>query len=290
LAGPFALRPFADVAGAAGTVTVAFVLDFGGSPAALVTGCVTVPDTDTRYDALSAFTASKGLAPPSYAPSGLLCSINGMPTSGCGQIVRGGYVYWSYFTGGPGSWSYSSTGASGTVTTNDVEGWRFQNPGSGRPNDPAPRATAVYRLHCSATPATTTTTTTATPTSAPASHAGTSGGGSAHPHATATAAGGGSTGPAGTPKSGKGAKSESLVGSGSVTGPGTVAATGTSGSSDASGSYPPVSIPPDPEVGVVTPHHVPPGGGPDPLIIGGIVVAGLAGAAWARWRRRPRTP
>ena len=120
LAGPFALRPFTDVAGAAGTVTVAFVLDFGGTPADEVVGCVTVPDTASRYDALTAFTQARGLAAPTYAPSGLLCSINGAPSSGCGQVVAGGYVYWSYFTGGQGGWTYASAGAFGTVTAGDV--------------------------------------------------------------------------------------------------------------------------------------------------------------------------
>jgi hypothetical protein len=289
LAGPFALRPFADVAGAAGTVSVAFVLDFGGSPAALVTGCVTVPDSATRYDALSAFVASKGLAPQMYDQngSGLLCSINGVPTSGCGQIVPGGYIYWAYFTGGSGGWSYSNTGAFGTVTPNDVEGWRFEDPGSGRPNDHGPRSPAAYRRHCPTTPPTTTTKTTKSPAAATAATTGT---GTAHPHTTAPVGSGGSAGPAAISKASKAAKSESLVGSGSVSGAGRVAAPGGSGSSGASGAYPAVSIPPDPEVGVVAAHHVTPGGGPDPLIVGGILAAGLAVAAWARWRRRPRTP
>jgi hypothetical protein len=287
LAGPFALRPFVDVAGAAGTVSVAFVLDFGGSPATLVTGCVTVPDTATRYDALSAFTASKGLALPVYDQNGngLLCSINGVPSSGCGQIVPvGHYIYWSYFTGGPTGWSYANSGAFGTVAANDVEGWRFQDPGLGNPRDPAPRSTAVYRRHCSTTPPTTT-----KKTRAPAATNATTTG-TAHPHTTAPVGSGGSAGSAASKaaKAAKAAKSESLVGSGS--GSGTVAAPGGSGSSGASAAYPPVSIPPDPEVGVVAAHHVTPGGGPDPLIAGGILAAGLAVAAWARWRRRPRTP
>ena len=291
LAGPFALRPFVDVAGAAGTagsVSVAFVLDFGGTPATLVTGCVSVPDTDTRYDALSAFIASRGLAPASYAASGLLCSINGVPASGCGQTVPGGYIYWSYFTGGRGGWSYSSTGASGTVTPNDVEGWRFQDPGSGRPNDPAPRSAGVYRLHCATVRPTPTPTTTATTAAVGPGGRSAAGGGTAQPQTAAA------SGLAGTSKKGKGGQSDSLIGSGSgsgyASGSGTVAASGNSGSSDGSGSYPPISIPPDPEVGVVATHHVTPGGGPDPLIVGGVLVAGLAVAAWARWRRRPRTP
>ena len=148
LAGPFALRPFVDAAGAAGEVTVAFVLDFGPGGSQVV-GCVSVPATDSRYDALSAFATEKGLVPPAYAPSGLLCSIDLIPASGCGQSVAGGYIYWSYFTGSGGRWAYSSTGAFATVRKGDVEGWRFQDPGSGRPNDPGPRTAAVFTSICS---------------------------------------------------------------------------------------------------------------------------------------------
>ena len=150
LAGPLALRPFVDAAGAAGAageVSVAFVLDFGPGTTP-VTGCVDVPASDNRYDALAAFASQQGLAQPTYNSSGLLCSINGIPSSGCGQVVAGGYIYWSYFTGGQGGWTYSSTGAFGTVTPGDVEGWRFQNPGSGRPNDPPPRSSARFAAIC----------------------------------------------------------------------------------------------------------------------------------------------
>jgi len=296
-AGPFALRPFADVAGAAGTVTVAFVLDFGGAPATLVTGCVTVPDTYSRYDALAAFTASKGIAAPSYAPSGLLCSIDGVPTSGCGQVVPGGYVYWSYFTGGQGAWSYASTGAFATVGPNDVEGWRFQDPGSGRPNDPAPRSTPNYRLLCppvrpGPTAGTTSTSTTTATTKAPAAgHGPGAGGPPAHLHPKVAAAGA-----AGASAAGHRGASLDLIGSGGGSAPdkGTTRATSPSGGTSAttpdSSSSASVSIPPDPEVGMVGTHHVTPGSGPDPLIVGGLLVAVLAIAAWARWRRRPRTP
>jgi hypothetical protein len=275
LAGPFALRPFADVAGAAGQVTVAFVLDFGGTPAKLVVGCVTVPDSDSRYDALTAFTASKGLAPPTFASSGLLCSIGGTPASGCGQVVAGGYEYWAYYTGGLGGWSYASSGAFATVTPGDVEGWRFQDPGTGRPNDPPPRSTARYGAICPSTPTTTT-----TPPAPPVTQATT-------PIPGGTTAGGGGPGTSGAHPH-RAAKA-----------PAAVAASGTTSTTTTTSTYPPdtttslpsTDVPPDPVVGVTSAaHHAVPGNGPDPLIVGGIVVAGLAIAAWFRWRRRPRTP
>ena len=277
LAGPFALRPFTDVAGAAGTVTVAFVLDFGGASTNQVVGCVTVPTSDTRYDALSAFTQSRGLGAATYAPSGLLCSINGTPATGCGQVVPGGYVYWSYFTGGNGAWTYASTGASGTVTPGDVEGWRFQDPGTGRPNDPAPRTTATFASIC----ATTTTTTT---TTAPGSRAGSgatggsvgAGSRAARSHRAKQAAG---------PTAAAGAAGGAGGSGGSTT------TSSTASSPDTTSSLPVTTIPPDPVVGVASiARPAPPGAGPDPIIVGGLIAALLAAAAWVRWRRRPRIP
>ncbi len=269
LAGPFALRPFTDVAGAAGEVSVGFVLDFGGSSANVVEGCVTVPASDNRYDALAAFTQERGLGAPSYAPSGLLCSINGTPSSGCGQLVAGGYIYWSYFTGGTGTWVYSNTGAGGTVTPGDVEGWRFQDPGSGRPNDPPPRFTADYATLCPTTSPTTT-----TPTSGRTPGGRDRAGGGVVRTRVARASRTGSRGSAATTSTTT-----------------TTTSTYPPSSGASATSLPDTSIPPDPEVGLATvSHHTVTGGGPDPLIIGGIVVALLAAGAWVRWRRRPRTP
>jgi len=285
LAGPLALRPFADAAGAAGEVGVAFVLDFGGTPADLVVGCVTVPAPDSRYDALSAFAASRGLAPPTYAPSGLLCSINGTPASGCGQTVPGGYVYWSYFTGGSGTWTYASTGAFATVGPNDVEGWRFQDPGSGRPNDPPPRSPAQYAAVCPPTPATTTTTTvpaaTGTGASAPTTGASTT--------TTAAAATGRPAGPAG-PAAGGGSHPTTSV-PGGPTGPAAAGSStsGPPGPGGAGAASGPSTRAPAVGVASVTRHGAP-GTGPWPAVVGGLLVAGLALVAWLRWRTRLRTP
>jgi hypothetical protein len=282
LAGPFALRPFADVAGAAGDVGVAFVLDFGGTPANLVVGCVSVPSSDNRYDALAAFTQSHGLTAPTYAASGLLCSINGTPASGCGLTVSGGYIYWSYFTGGKHGWTYASTGAFGTVTAGDVEGWRFQDPGTGLPNDPRPRSRPHYAAICP--PAKTTAT-----KPAQSAHGGAAAGGG-----TAVAAAASARTQSGGPFTTARSKGGGVGSSASTTTTSSTYAPDKSASSnpsDSSASPPEVSIPPDPEVGITTAtRHVNPGSGPDPMIIGGLVVAGLAIAAYARWRRRPRMP
>ncbi len=77
-AGPDALMPFKDAAGAATEVSVAFVVDFGGLGAPVV-GCVQVPSTDNGYAALGAFVAQHGDAQPIYNNAGLLCSIDNLP-------------------------------------------------------------------------------------------------------------------------------------------------------------------------------------------------------------------
>jgi hypothetical protein len=284
LAGPMALRPFVDAAGAAGEVTVAFVLDFGPGGSQVV-GCVSVPATDSRYDALSAFATEKGLVPPSYAPSGLLCSIDLIPASGCGQSVAGGYIYWSYFTGSGGRWIYSSTGAFATVTKGDVEGWRFQDPGTGRPNDPGPRTAAVFTSICSSGSPTTTTTTTST-TAPPATGGGSSGTGPRSAANVQTPAAGVAQMPAAV---GGRAPAATAPRNRTATTTTTTVSTGSTVTSTTSLNFTaPTGLPAD----LATARGVSagPGTGSAPLIIGGLVILALAIAAWVRWRARPRTP
>ena len=107
--GPDALLPFRDMAGAATEVSVAFVVDFGGSTPPVVR-CVRVPSGTNGYQALTIFTQEENEAAPVYNSSGLLCSINGDPSSGCGLAVSGGYIYWSYWHGTSGTWQYANRG------------------------------------------------------------------------------------------------------------------------------------------------------------------------------------
>lgn len=317
LAGPFALRPFADAAhaaGSAGEVSVAFVLDFGGPSGNQVAGCVAVPSSDTRYDALAAFAQEKGLTQPGYAPSGLLCSINGIPTSGCGQVIDGGYIYWAYFTGGAHGWTYASTGASGTVGTGDVEGWRFENPGSGNPGDPGPRTAPHYNALCGSTP----------PTTLPGGGSGgggAGGGGSGghgggggtagqghghtatHAHAThgsTTAASGGSsptnssTAPSSTaPSTTTSTPCPDPTASSTDSSTTSSSTTTSTPCPDTPTSSPGTDVTSDPTVGLANTRRASSGGsgpGPDPMIIGGLLIAALAIAGYTRWRKRPRTP
>ena len=91
--------------------------------------------------------SQEGLAPPTYASSGLLCSINGIPASGCGQTVAGGYIYWSYFTGGPGSWTYASAGRVRHGDPGRRRGLAVPGPGYRAAERPAAADAAAVRLH-----------------------------------------------------------------------------------------------------------------------------------------------
>jgi hypothetical protein len=278
-AGPYALLPFEDLARAAGaeaTVSVAFVIDFGGS-APPVVGCVKVPDGTNGYQALAAFTTQEQEQAPTYNAAQLLCSINGDPSGGCGQAVGDGYIYWSYWHGSTGTCQYATTGAFGDVQAGDVEGWRFEDPGKANPSDPSPAASPDYSAICG--PASTAT----SPTSAPGppasttSPVGASPSGGQPPSSSGPAPGG-----AGAPA----AHPTTTTGVPPVTVPGSAA-----GSHAAPPSTAPRSGPHAQSLRVVNDSAGRAGGnGALPAAIGAGLVAVVAGLAFWRWRKRPRMP
>ena len=283
-AGPDALVPFRDVAGAATEVSVAFVVDFGnlGPP---VVACVRVPSGDDGYAALAAFTAQQGEATPIYNSSGLLCSIDNLPGNApnvCGAQVAGGYDYWSYWHGTSGSWVYADTGAFAPVQNGDVEGWRFETAGSSNPSDPHPALTPDFAAICgSVTP------TTNTPTST------TVAGASAAPSPSPSGGGTGSPGPRGVTGSGP---SPSTTSSGEPSAAHPVPA----GSTPSGASGPTATAPSPAPAGSTTgsrpsaeslkaaavSNRQDAGGGSVPVLIGALVVVALAAGAVLGWRRR----
>jgi hypothetical protein len=277
-AGPYALAPFVDLGRAAAadtTVAVAFVVDFGGG-AGPVVACVKVPSGTNGYQALAAFTAQEREQAPTYNASQLLCSINGIPGSGCGQAVSGGYDYWSYWHGTSGTWQYASTGAFAAVQPGDVEGWRFENPGKANPSDPPPGGSADYSAICGAVTAVTTTTGAAGPSTGASPVAGPAAvvpGGSSS--ASPSAGSGGTSPPAAHAPSTTTAPASTLPGPRSGTGaPTTRPASGADAQSLRA-------------VNAATTHA---GHGALPVAIGGGLVVVLAVLAFWRWRKRPRMP
>ncbi len=290
-AGPDALVPFkAATAAAADSVYVALVVDlgqgYGGSPR-VVSGCVRVPPGKSGYDALTAFTQQMNWALPSYNNAGLLCTIDGYPQNGCGQVVGSGYDYWSYWHGDPGTWTYSSAGASRTMQTGDVEGWRFEDPGHGNPTDPPPTAAPDFASICASDMTSTTSApTTATPTTIATTNTGPMGSNPAGPA--------GSTPPgsiASSPTSGSGQEPTNpgrpVPGSGSGS-PTTTRPTASGGSTAHTGNS--GSPPPRTEAlaraGSVQ-HN---GGDSVPLLVGGFIVVIIGCGALYRWRRHPGVP
>lgn len=155
LAGGFLLATLlgpTTAAAAAGRIDVAVALDFGTNGRAPVATCVSVPEGATGAVALAAALDQLKLPRATYAASGLLCSIGGWPNrSDCGRRDADGYHYWSYFHGGASGWRYASNGpAANLASASSAEGWRFQDAGTGRPVDPAPRLSATDRSACAA--------------------------------------------------------------------------------------------------------------------------------------------
>jgi hypothetical protein len=260
--------PFKDMVVGAVDVSVAFVVDFG--TAGLVTACVNVPAGDDGYGALEAFTQQENEAAPTYNNSGLLCSINGVPSSDCGQEVPGGYDYWAYWHGSTGTWIYANTGASGTVTKGDVEGWRFEDPGAGNPSDPPPRAAPDYAGICkSTTPTTAPITTVPVTTPTPAS--------SSRPPPV--------PGSAGDQPSALGTAPASHAGATHAPSGDDADSTPPKGSSVATAGRHAKALGTSPSKA----HQ----GGSDnatPLVITGAILVALASVTTFRWRRRPRMP
>ena len=105
-----------------GSIRVVMVVDAGGgSP---IVTCLVVPDGITGSKLLAARAAQLGVAPPSYAGSGLLCTIDGAPASGCAETSAGSY--WANFSGTSGTWVYSSYNPFiRHLRDGDIEGWRY---------------------------------------------------------------------------------------------------------------------------------------------------------------------
>ena len=102
--------------------------------------CVLVKPGVSGAQVLQAQAALLGYPSPRYAESGLLCAIDGYPTSGCGAQSGAHYAYWAYWHGGK-RWQYANGGpGEWKVAKGDIEGWRFEPDGSATPADPPPRA------------------------------------------------------------------------------------------------------------------------------------------------------
>ncbi|HEY5170665.1 MAG TPA: hypothetical protein VIK54_02950 [Acidimicrobiia bacterium] len=265
---------------AAGDVHVAVVVDSGGSAVSAV--CVPGGSDDNGATILAARAAMLGTPQPRYSASGLLCAIDGVPSTGCGVAHDGHYAYWSYWHGDGGKWSYANVGpASGRADPGVVEGWRWQPDGSALPTDPPPRGPADATAICAPVPPRptappTTVASPSPPTVAPATRPSVSGGAQQEP----------STPPATGPHSSRPVSPPARRGSAvAVT---TATTAGGSSSSRAPGESSSSSIAISVRGIAAAPPGRSAGGAPVGLLVGvSLVVALGAGGAIAQRRRRP---
>ncbi|MBU3700594.1 MAG: hypothetical protein FGM58_00920 [Acidimicrobiia bacterium] len=119
-------------------VRVVVVVDPGdGGPTSVA--CLVVPRGTTGSQVLARRAAMLGAAAPRYGSSGLLCAIDGYPSSGCGERGGTGFRYWANFSGTSGDWRYGNYNPfTRRVADGDIEGWRFVE-GVGNGTDPPPR-------------------------------------------------------------------------------------------------------------------------------------------------------
>ena len=120
----------------AGSARVVVVVDDGLGQVSVE--CLLVSQGTTGSQLLRQRAAKLGTAVPGHAGSGLLCTIDSFPASGCAETAGGSY--WANFSATGGSWDYSSYNPFiRRVCDGDVEGWRYVVRGSGAAGDAAPR-------------------------------------------------------------------------------------------------------------------------------------------------------
>jgi hypothetical protein len=121
----------ASAARASSTICVALVVDGRSLGSDVSTTCAKVHEGATGVDVLQAGGHKVG-----FRSDGLLCTVDGLPKSGC-QGVDDTH-YWAYFHRAPGStkWVYSSEGSSTYQPVDDsTEGWVYDNGTALRPDD-----------------------------------------------------------------------------------------------------------------------------------------------------------
>ena len=133
--------PLAD-----GEIRVVIVVDGADIGSGSSATCLVVPAGTTGSQLLARRSAELGTGSPRYGSSGLLCAIDGLPATGCGDRNGGGFGYWAYFGGGSGSWIYGNFNPFiKRLSDGDIEGWRYVQ-GAGNGQDPPPRISPARSL------------------------------------------------------------------------------------------------------------------------------------------------
>lgn len=118
-------------------VLVVDATDLGGGSSAT---CLVVPAGTTGSQVLARRGSELGSGSPRYGSSGLLCAIDGLPATGCGDRNSSGFGYWAYFFSDGGGWIYGNNNPfTKRLADGAIEGWRFVAGGCGCGQDPAPQ-------------------------------------------------------------------------------------------------------------------------------------------------------
>jgi hypothetical protein len=155
----------------AGQIRVVMVVDPGETgPRGPTATCLVVAAGTSGAKILAQRASQLGLPAPRYAESGLLCGLDGFPSTGCPVNSGGGYDYWAYFNGVGGSWSFGHDNPFvRRMVDGEIMGWRYAV-GAADGQAPRPRIAPSSSLFPSLAPA---------PTAPPATAPPTGGGGGA---------------------------------------------------------------------------------------------------------------
>jgi cell division septation protein DedD len=116
------------------TICVALIVDGRALGSDVSSSCATVNQGATGVGVLRAAGHSVG-----FRSDGLICTIDGLPKSGCADVDDS--HYWAYFHRAPGktSWTYSTEGPSTYRPANTAtEGWIYRDGGALTPPDNVP--------------------------------------------------------------------------------------------------------------------------------------------------------
>jgi hypothetical protein len=127
----------ATAASRASTICVPLVVDARSIGVPVDTECTTVKKGATGIDVLEA-----GGHPVTFRRDGLLCTIDGLPKSGCADVDNTHYWVYYHREAHSSSWDYSNEGASTyQPDNNETEGWVYDDGAGVTPKpDNIPRA------------------------------------------------------------------------------------------------------------------------------------------------------
>jgi hypothetical protein len=125
---------------AGGEIRVVIVVDGTDIGSGSSATCLVVPAGTSGSQLLARRSAELGAGSPRYGSSGLLCAIDGLPATGCGDRNADGFGYWAYFFEADGKWFYGNGNPfTKRLVDGAIEGWRFVTGGCGCGLDPPPR-------------------------------------------------------------------------------------------------------------------------------------------------------